>query len=203
LEFIQILFIIGEIEAIKARKNSMELQALARNYFKGFHEIWNYQKNCAQLNALNLLKMFSYFILAIPVGYVAVYAAASLYGRISKKPSLFKLDQQLKNRAAKTFFSAHLPKPISPSSPLKNYRVNIQPFINEAKIFAQQPRNAYGDAGKLLKYINNKLEKKEFQTNPRVFMDKWKKERGFTDELRVPEDQAMAFFEREVMPHIR
>ncbi|WP_166156186.1 MULTISPECIES: hypothetical protein [unclassified Neochlamydia] len=181
----------------------MELQGLVRSYFKGFHEIWNYQKNYTQLNALNLLKMFSYFILAIPVGYAAVYAATYLYGRINKKPSLTKQDQQLKNRAAKTFFSLHLPQPISPFSPLKNCHVNIQLFITEAKIFAQQPRNAYGDPDKLLKYIHNKLETKEFQTNPRVFMDKWKKERGFTEEVRVPEDQAMAFFERKVMPHIR
>ncbi|KIC72363.1 hypothetical protein DB42_DE00090 [Neochlamydia sp. EPS4] len=181
----------------------MGLQALARNYFKGFHEIWNCPKNCAQLNALNLLKMFSYFILAIPVGYAAVYAAASLYGRISKNPSLSKQDQQPSNRTAKTFFSVHLPKPIPPSSLLKNCRVNIQPFINEAKIFAQQRRNAYGDPDKLLKYIHNKLETKEFQNNPRLFMNKWKRERGLTDELRVPEDQAMAFFEKKVMPHIR
>ncbi|WP_039383489.1 hypothetical protein [Neochlamydia sp. TUME1] len=181
----------------------MELQALARNYFKSFHEILNYQKNCAQLNALALLKIFSYFILVIPISFAAVYAVASLYGRISKNPSLSKQDQQPSNRTAKTFFSVHFPKPIPPFSPSKNCRVNIQPFINEAKIFAQQRHNAYGDPDKLLKYIHNKLETKEFQTNPRLFMNKWKKERGLTDELRVPEDQAMAFFERKVMPHIR
>lgn len=41
---------------------------------------------------------------------------------------------------------------------------------------------------KVIADVHKRITSKEFLKNPHKYMTKWKKERGFTEELRLPED---------------
>lgn len=49
-------------------------------------------------------------------------------------------------------------------------------------------------------YIKDILNDPHFQNNPQAFLRDWKLERGQTEEFRIPEDAARAFFERTLLP---
>ena len=59
-----------------------------KDYFNGFQELSNFKDNDNTTNVLAGLKILSYFTVVIPMGFAAVYGAASLYGRVSKTQDL-------------------------------------------------------------------------------------------------------------------
>ncbi len=65
-------------------------------------------------------------------------------------------------------------------------------YLEELK--EQAKKCPAGDSG-LLNYINKVLDNPQFQKHPRKFLDAWKVKRGLTEEWRIPEDQARAFFD--------
>ena len=71
------------------------------SYFNGFKDISNCEKNDAKANVLAVVKILSYFTVVIPLGFAAVYGAASLYGRVSKKESLSPQDKNVHDQAMK------------------------------------------------------------------------------------------------------
>lgn len=73
----------------------MEAANYCANYFRGFHEIYNYKINDTSTNACALLKIFSYIFIPIPLGVLAVYGLATLYGRVSKIQDLSFQDKNI------------------------------------------------------------------------------------------------------------
>ena len=139
------------------------------------------------------LKILSYFTVVIPLGFAAVYGAAYLYGRVSKKEPLSSQDKSVNNQAKKTI--------IQNDQPIHKASLDITPFLAKAKSYAE--KQSYGESGSLLSYITKILNDSQFQSDPENFMKNWKQKRGGTEEFRIPEDQGMIFFEKEVLPNIK
>lgn len=78
---------------------TMKVTDFCKSYFNGFHDILNYKKNDAKTNVLAAVKIFSYFTVVIPFGFVVVYGAAFLYGRVSKKEVLSSHDKSVNDKA--------------------------------------------------------------------------------------------------------
>ena len=70
----------------------MKVTDFFKSYFNGFQDASNYKKNDKKTNVLAAVKILSYFTVVIPLGLAAIYGAASLFGRISKK-DLSSLDK--------------------------------------------------------------------------------------------------------------
>jgi hypothetical protein len=66
---------------------------------------------------------------------------------------------------------------------------NLDEMIAKAKVYAESDEN-------LLEYIQDILQDDKFQANPKGYLADWKKKRGYTEELRMPEDQARKFFDK-------
>lgn len=97
-------------------------------------------------------------------------------------------------------------------------KVDIQHFLDKAQAYVNQnyaKRNAGTRAPRddadqedvdtdpsdvILGDITAKLKNLEFRSNPQQFWENWQKERGQTEEWRGGEDDALRFFEKEVMP---
>lgn len=79
----------------------MKVSNVCKSYFSGFQEISNFKKNDNKTNALALLKILSYFTVVIPLVFAAVYGAASLCGRVSKKYDLSSHDKNINDQAKK------------------------------------------------------------------------------------------------------
>lgn len=172
----------------------MKISDVCKSYFSGFQEASNFKKNDSKTNALALLKILSYFTVVIPLGFAAVYGAASLCGRVSKKQDLSSNDKSVNDQAKKTILK-------NDSSTSSSKHADVTPFLEKAKIYAE--KQSYGTSGNLLDYITKILNKPEFQADPEKYMKDWKQKRGNTEEFRIPEDQAMSFFENEVLPNIK
>lgn len=56
---------------------------------------------------------------------------------------------------------------------------------------------AFGEATQILTFIYKVINAPEFQTDPQAYLKRWKLERGGSEEFRVEEDNAMAFFEQQ------
>jgi len=70
---------------------------------------------------------------------------------------------------------------------------DISALREKAKIFVE------GDqSNEIAPYIESVLINPLFQSNPQLFMDNWKKERGGTEEFRIGEDSARMFFNAEL-----
>lgn len=50
----------------------------------------------------------------------------------------------------------------------------------------------------ILSYMNSILDDPKFQSNPQKYVSEWIEKRGYTEELRIPEDIALQFFRREL-----
>jgi len=68
---------------------------------------------------------------------------------------------------------------------------DLQSMKKKAEVFAKQ--HPYNDK-KILEYINNILDDKTFQTNPKGYLNEWRERRGSSEDRRMPEDQALGFF---------
>lgn len=79
----------------------MKVADFCKVYLNGFQDISNYEKNNAKTNLLAVLKILSYFTGVILLGVVAVYGAASLYGRVSKKEVQSSHDKDVNDLAKK------------------------------------------------------------------------------------------------------
>lgn len=79
----------------------MKIINFCKSYFNSFQDVSNYKRSNPKTNALNILKILSYFTVVIPLGIGMLYGVASLFGRINKKPQLSSLDHQVNNRAKK------------------------------------------------------------------------------------------------------
>lgn len=75
--------------------------SICNSYFNGFRELSNYKKNSHEINAWMPLKILSYFTIVIPLAFAAIFAAASLYGRVSKKQTLTTQDKVVNDQAKK------------------------------------------------------------------------------------------------------
>lgn len=64
---------------------------------------------------------------------------------------------------------------------------NLEDMLEKAKAYAKRDEE-------LLGYIQNILNNREFQANPKGYLDNWTKQRGDTEEYRLPEDRARGFF---------
>jgi O-acetyl-ADP-ribose deacetylase len=84
----------------------MKIIEICTHYFNGFQDASNYKKNDIKTNILAALKIFSYFTVLIPLGFVAAYGSASLYGRVSKKQQLFSHDKNMNDQAKKQLYSS-------------------------------------------------------------------------------------------------
>ena len=62
----------------------MQAVNVCKSYFSGFQEVFNYKKD-HKCNALALLKIISYLTILIPLGFAAVYGAASLRNRAGRR----------------------------------------------------------------------------------------------------------------------
>ena len=62
----------------------MEIKQICESYFNCFSELKNYENNDAQVTALAVLKLFSFPIVFIPVGFALVYGCALLAERIKE-----------------------------------------------------------------------------------------------------------------------
>lgn len=95
----------------------MKISDICKSYFSGFQEIYNLRQNDKTINALALLKILSYFTVVIPLGFAAVYGAASLYGRVSKKQDLSSHDKSINDKARTHFhFGKDAPSSTSKSA---------------------------------------------------------------------------------------
>ena len=172
----------------------MKLSDVCKNYFSGFQEVSNFGKNDKKTNVLAVLKILSYFTVVIPLGFAAVYGAASLCGRVSKKQHLSSQDKSMNDQAKKNIL-----KNSTLTSSSKH--ADITPFLEKAKSYAEKQSD--GTSSRLLNYITEILNNSEFQADPEKYMRDWKERRGGTEEFRIPEDQAIFFFENEVLPNIK
>jgi hypothetical protein len=84
----------------------MKVSDICKDYFSGFQDLSNCKKNDYKTNVLGLLKIFSYFIVIIPLAFAAVYGAASLCGRVSKIQQLSSNDK-IVNDQAKTILKSN------------------------------------------------------------------------------------------------
>lgn len=73
----------------------MKIEDFCLDYFNGFKEITNYNKNNAKTNVIAALKILSYVTFVIPLGFAVTYCAASLCDRVSRKKSLPPLDKDI------------------------------------------------------------------------------------------------------------
>jgi hypothetical protein len=169
----------------------MKVVDVCKNYFNGFQEVSDFRKNDSTKNILAALKVLSYFTVLIPVGFAIAYGAASLYGRVSKKQDLSHHDQSIHDKAKTTILKKDN---ITDSTPIDVAPFNISELQEKAKVFVGE--REYSDD--ILAYIQNVLANPSFQQNPSFFMNKWKEERGFTEEFRIAEDSARMFFEQEL-----
>jgi hypothetical protein len=93
----------------------MRVTDFCKSYFNGFQDISNYKRNNVKTNILGAVKILSYFTVAIPLGFAAVFGAAYLYNRISKKEDLSFQDKNVNDQAKKvllkkaTFISKNAP----------------------------------------------------------------------------------------------
>lgn len=149
-------------------------------------------------NAIAVLKILSYFTFVIPLFFAAVYGAASLCGRVSKKQHLSPQDKGVHDQAMKTIVKNN--QPDQPTDQPASNPVHFFPFLAKAYAFAGKQPHEKPDV--LLSYIINVLNDPQFQNNPKEYLKNWKQKRGNTEEFRIPEDQAMIFFEREVLSNI-
>ncbi|MBA3721426.1 MAG: hypothetical protein H0W88_03395 [Parachlamydiaceae bacterium] len=168
----------------------MKLSNVCTSYLNGFKEIANYKNNDKNTNALAVLKIFSYILLS----FVVLYGVKSLKDRLSKKTQLSSVDKGVNNQATKTILKGST----SSSQPKQ---LDIEYFKNKARIYVE--KNSENDQSELLKYIFQILNNTSFQADPEMYMQKWIKIRGCTEEYRMPEDQALRFFQDEVLPQIK
>lgn len=59
----------------------------------------------------------------------------------------------------------------------------LQPFIQSEHAHYSQE-----DVGEIQAFVQAKLDSAEFKANPQAALKAWAKERGDTEELRIPED---------------
>lgn len=64
-------------------------------------------------NVLAAVKILSYFTVVIPLGFVAIYGAASLYGRVNKKEDLSSHDKSVNDTAKTTLLKKDTSKLVS------------------------------------------------------------------------------------------
>ena len=48
----------------------------------------------------------------------------------------------------------------------------------------------------VLGYLIRVLQERKFQKNPARFVERWERKRGTTEELRIPEDRALAILKK-------
>jgi hypothetical protein len=82
----------------------MKVIDFCENYFKGFQEISDYKNNNIVTNFLATLKIISYFTVVIPLGFITVYGASSLYGRFTKKENFSTQDATVISQAKMHIF---------------------------------------------------------------------------------------------------
>lgn len=111
----------------------MKVSDICKSYFSGFQEVSKFKDNDNKTNAIALLKILSYFTGVIPLGFAAVYGAASLCGRISKKQHLSSHDKSVSDQAKKTILKS------TSTSHLKSDKKidsgNTQNYKREPEIF--------------------------------------------------------------------
>lgn len=73
----------------------MKTSNIYNNYFSGFSDFCNFNKNDNKTNMLALLKILSYFTVVIPLIFGTLYGINSLSGRISKKEIPSKQEQTI------------------------------------------------------------------------------------------------------------
>ncbi|MBS4168513.1 hypothetical protein [Parachlamydia sp. AcF125] len=177
----------------------MKILDICKSYFSGLSDISTYKKNKGKTNVLAALKILSYFTIVVPLGFAAIYGAASLYGRVRKKLHLSSRDKIVNDQAKKTIGKKEGVD--CDTLPSEKTSLNLNLFLKKAKSYAA--RQTCGEPGNLLVYIEKVLNDPLFQANPENFMKDWKQRRGNTEEFRMPEDQAMIFFETEILPNMK
>ncbi len=98
----------------------MKVADFCKSYFNGFQDISNYQKNDIKTNVLAAVKILSYFTVVIPLGFAAVYGAASLYGRVTKKEGLSSQDKSVNDQAKTTLLKKDTPKIVASATEASN-----------------------------------------------------------------------------------
>lgn len=110
----------------------MEVVNHCKNYFNGFQEIQKFKHNDAKTNALAILKILSYFTGVIPLGFAAVYGAASLYGRVNKKEQLSDVDKRITDQAQ--HLEIQVNKQWKDSTSIKNFIESISAKADHADV---------------------------------------------------------------------
>lgn len=77
----------------------MTVSDVCKSYFNGFQECFNLKNQTTTTNTLAVLKVLSYLVIVIPLGFAAVYGSVSLCNRVSKKEDLSSLDQDINEKA--------------------------------------------------------------------------------------------------------
>jgi hypothetical protein len=75
-----------------------------------------------------------------------------------------------------------------PQIPIYQPGFDLQGMLKKAAAYA-------GSNEDLLEYINDILNDKTFQDNPRAYLNAWRERRCPTDQYKRPEDQARKFFD--------
>lgn len=137
----------------------MKITDFCKSYFNGFQDVSNYKKNDSKTNVLAALKILSYFTVIIPLGFAAVYGAASLYGRVSKKEPLSSQDKNVNNQAKKTL-AIDTSKVNSQIDLLKLQKIKLSEVLNTY----YQPCRPNSNQENLLKYSSSKAYKRHAKT---------------------------------------
>lgn len=160
----------------------MKILAVCKSYFNGFNEIGNFKKNDNKTNALALLKIFSYCTGLIPLGFAVSYGVLSLCGRVSKKKTPSSQDQKVDSQAKQAF-------QIDPNKKINKLALRLKADL----VFKDNLHSS-----EIVNYIQQVLNDPEFEKDPQSFMQKWKEDRGGSEEFRVEEDSARSFFKKEL-----
>jgi hypothetical protein len=73
---------------------------------------------------------------------------------------------------------------------------SVEDFLKKMKIYAE--KQSIGSSASLHDFMIKILKDSKFQEDPGKYIQQWKQKRGGSEEFRMPEDQALLFFEKEI-----
>jgi len=161
----------------------MKISEICKSYFSGFQEVSDYKKNSNKKNTLAVLKILSYFTGVIPLGFAAMYGAASLYGRVSKKTHLSSSDETISKQAQQNNVISSLPRNskidfsnlphVTLLGVIKTYKPEFTPQVNGDNLLQYSQTEDYKRHAKTARiyYNSNQLAKEDalriiFQREP-------------------------------------
>lgn len=122
----------------------LTVQEICSSYFKGFHEVIEFPRNGVFKNVLAIMKIASYALIVMPLGYGIIWGVASLTERVCKKSEPTVKKKQVENKA-QTIVN---PIQIEESKIVRNYtgdptsqeKAQMQATLEEGKLTIAFPK---------------------------------------------------------------